>query len=103
MAVSNPYDPMVACVGLGALDPSHGQAPPCGFPEFKEQDLGVLLAAHFLTVAWLPPFSEPLSCPLIGDRSCYLNRTNPVRTNEGNLRVNSWLQQIESIQISRLK
>ena len=103
MAVSNPWDPRVACVGLGALAPSHGQAPPCGFLEFKEQDLGVLLATHFLTVAWLPPFSELLSCPLIGDRSCYLNRTNPVRTNEGNLRVNSWLQQIESIQISRLK
>lgn len=45
VAVTKSQAPTVAAVALGALAPSHGQAIPCGFPEFKQQDLGVLSAA----------------------------------------------------------
>ena len=45
VAVTKSQAPTVAGAALGALAPSHGQAIPCGFPEFKQQDLWVLSGA----------------------------------------------------------
>lgn len=67
MAVTKSQALTVAIVQLGALALSHGEATPRGFPEVKQQDLGFLtvcLVPHFPSIAQLPPFSEPQSCPL---------------------------------------